>query len=219
MDPAYNTRLCRRTPLFLLLAVLFLTGCVSRSKPYDFPNSVWVNEATGACVVVTTPQSYSYGEVKVDDQVIPITMIYHFGNSGAIFDFCQAYSEETVWEPSFPDEKYLWAGDIAYAAKKFTLQKTDTGAFKKDGNYSLFTDDDLPLTFVRYDCTEEELLPLLPWDEEDHLKEGFEPGQLLEFGLSVAEENPKKDIGSSIADFWADLFRGTTEAPSVPANN
>lgn len=113
MDPAYNTRLCRRTPLFLLLAVLFLTGCVSRSKPYDFPNSVWVNEETGACVVVTTPQSYSYGEVIVDNQVIPITMIYHFGSSGAIFDFYQAYSEETVWEPSFPDEKYLWAVDIA----------------------------------------------------------------------------------------------------------
>lgn len=82
----------------------------------------------------------------------------------------------------------------------------------------MFTDDDLPLTFVRYDCTEEELLPLLPWDEEDHLKEDFEPGQLLEFGLSVAEENPQKDIWSAIADFWASLFRGTAEAPTAPAN-
>lgn len=88
---------------------------------------------------------------------------------------------------------------------------------KKDGKYSLFSDDDLPLTFVRYDCTEEELLPLLPWDEEDNLKEGFEPGQLLEFGLSVAEDNPKKDVWADIADFWTNHFNGTETEPVVSA--
>lgn len=50
----------------------------------------------------------------------------------------------------------------------------------------------MPLTFVRYDCTQEELLLLLPWDEEENLKADFEPGKLLELGMEMYVEDPPK---------------------------
>lgn len=200
------------------LIIFSFTGCdpIASKQPFNFLNSVWVCEEARACVAVTEQQnfSYSYGEIEKDGKIIPVTIVYLTGPNGALLDFHKAYSAETIYTPNISEDKYLWSGVIDYTPKEFTLEETD--AYPESN--ILFSDDDLLLTFVRYDCTEEELLPLLPWDEEDNLKEGFEPGQLLEFGLSVAEENPKKDIWSGIADFWSNLFKGITKAPSVPTN-
>ena len=191
--------------LVVLTMTLLLTACdpTKKKKPYNFINSVWVCKEIPACIAITEQEaySYSYGEIKTDGKVVPITMVYMIANEGAFLDFNKAYSLDTIWTPNIEDDKYLWRGVVVYSRKEFTLETTD-----EERSYPLLSDDDLPLTFVRYDCTAEELLPLLPWDEEETLKDSFEPGQLLEFGLSVAEDNPKKDIWADIADFWAHLF-------------
>ena len=209
--------LIRKIILISILTFSF-TGCnpTYSKKPFNFLNSVWVCEEARACVAVTEQQnfSYSYGEIEKDGKIIPVTIVYLTGPNGALLDFHKAYSAETIYTPDISEDKYLWSGTIDYTPKEFTLEETDV--YPKSN--ILFSDDDLPLTFVRYDCTKEELLPLLPWDEEENLKHSFEPGQLLEFGLSVAEDNPKKDVWADIADFWSNLFKGITKAPSVPTN-
>ena len=144
-----------------------------------------------ACIAVTRQQnfSYSYGEIEKGGEIIPVTMVYLTGPNGAILDFSKAYSVETIYTPNISADKYLWSGVIDYTPKEFTLEETD--AYPESN--ILFSDDDLPLTFVRYDRTEEELLPLLPWDAEEKRREDFEPGGLLELGLDVYAQDPPEE--------------------------
>ena len=191
--------------LVVLTMTLLLTACdpTKKKKPYNFINSVWVCKEIPDCIAIKEEEAYyySYGEIKKDGKDVRKINVFRVANEGAFLDFNKAYSLDTIWTPNIEDDKYLWRGVVVYSRKEFTLETTD-----EERSYPLLSDDDLPLTFVRYDCTAEELLPLLPWDEEETLKDSFEPGQLLEFGLSVAEDNPKKDIWADIADFWAHLF-------------
>lgn len=190
------------------VAAFGLTGCnpTYDKKPFNFLNSIWVCEEAHACIAVTQQQnfSYSYGEIEKDGEIIPVIMVYLTGPNGAILDFSKAYSVETIYTPNISADKYLWSGVIEYTPKEFTLEETDV---YPESNI-LFSDDDLPLTFVRYDRTEEELLPLLPWDEEENLKEDFAPGKLLELGLDVYAEDPPKEKadGFNLWDFWPDPF-------------
>lgn len=168
-----------------LAAMLSLTACdpTKRKKPYNFPGSLWVCQELPACIAVTEQEaySYSYGEIELDGKVIPLTMVYMIANEGAFLDFNKAHLLETIWTPNIEDDKYLWRGVVTYSRTEFTLETTAEGR-----SYPLLSDD-LPLTFVRYDLTEEELLPLLPWDAEENLREDFEPGKLLELGMDVCD--------------------------------
>lgn len=201
------------------VAAFGLTGCTDRKKPYNFLNSVWVCEEARACIAVTKRESrsYSYGEIELDGKVLPITMVYFNGTQGALLDFSKAYSSETIFTPQIELDKYLWRGYIAYSTTDFTLENTFEDGFK----YPLLSDDDLPLTFVRYDRTGEELLPLLPWDEEENLKEDFAPGKLLELGLDVYAQDPPEEKGGgfSLWDFWPDPFGVSDQrAPDTAAS-
>ncbi|WP_346668006.1 hypothetical protein [uncultured Subdoligranulum sp.] len=202
------------------VAAFELTGCTDRKKPYNFLNSVWVCEEARACIAVTKRESrsYSYGEIELNGKVLPITMVYFNGTQGALLDFSKAYSSETIFTPQIEPDKYLWRGYIAYTTTDFTLEKTFEDGFK----YPLFSDDDLPLTFVRYDRTEEELLPLLAWDTEGNLREDFEPGELLELGLDVYAQDPpeEKADGFNLSDFWPDPFGVSNQkAPGAAASD
>lgn len=197
--------------------MLLLSGCNSdRNKPYNFLNSVWVCEEAHACIAVTEreSQAYSYGEIERDGKTVPITMVYFNGLQGALLDFSKAYSYETIFTPEIEADKYLWRGYIDYGRKEFTLEKT----FDSGRKYPLLSDEDLPLTFVRYDCTQEELLPLLPWDEEENLKADFEPGKLLELGMEIYVEDPpkKKITWFDLSDFWPDPFGVSDKQASAP---
>lgn len=204
------------------VATSILTGCdptVSR-QPFNFLNSIWVCEEARACVAVTEQQnfSYSYGEIEKGGEIIPVTMVYLTGPNGAILDFSKAYSVETIYTPNISADKYLWSGVIDYTPKEFTLEETD--AYPESN--ILFSDDDLPLTFVRYDRTEEELLPLLAWDTEGNLREDFEPGGLLELGLDVYAQDPpeEKADGFNLSDFWPDPFGVSDQrAPDAAASD
>ena len=206
--------------LSLVAAAAFvLTGCTDRKKPYNFLNSVWVCEKARACIAVTKRESrsYSYGEIELDGKVLPITMVYFNGTQGALLDFSKAHSSETIFTPQIELDKYLWRGYIAYGTTAFTLEKTFEEGFK----YPLLSDDDLPLTFVRYNRTEEELLPLLAWDAEGNLREDFEPGELLELGLDVYAQDPPEEKGGgfNLSDFWPDPFGVSDQrAPGAAAS-
>lgn len=213
----------KRCVWFLALgaaAASIFTGCDDRKKPYNFLNSVWVCEEARACIAVTKRESrsYSYGEIELDGEIFPITMVYLNGIQGALLDFSKAHSSETIFTPQIEPDKYLWRGYIAYSTTEFTLEKTFEDGFK----YPLLSDDDLPLTFVRYDRSEEELLPLLPWDEEENLKENFAPGKLLELGLDVYAQDPPEEQGGgfSLWDFWPDPFGVSDQrAPGAAASD
>ena len=191
----------------ILAAMLFLTACdpTRNKKPYNFPGSLWVCQELPVCIAVTEQEaySYSYGEIELDGKVIPLTMVYMIATEGAFLDFHRAYSLETIWTPNIEDDKCLWRGVVTYSRTEFTLEATAEGR-----GYPLLSDDDLPLTFVRYDRPKEELLPLLAWDAEGNLREDFEPGKLLELGLDVYAENPpeEKADGFNLSNFWPDPF-------------
>ena len=81
------------------------------------------------CIAITEQKaySYSYGEIKIDGKVVPITMVYMIANEGAFLDFNKAYSLDTIWTPNIEDDKYLWRGVVVYSRKAFTLETTAEG--------------------------------------------------------------------------------------------
>lgn len=164
--------------------MLFLTACDPQSKkmPRNFANSIWVCREIPACIAITTPNSFYYGEMEVNGESLPVTMVFYTGNNGAILDFEKAYSRDMIEDAG--EDARLWEGKIQYETGAFLLEKaseTDTS------NWS-FSDDDWPLTFVRYDRTQEEIWQVIPWDIHGELKDDFEPGKLLELGTAAAAE-------------------------------
>ncbi|PWM62321.1 MAG: hypothetical protein DBX91_02950 [Subdoligranulum variabile] len=112
----------------------------------------------------------------------------------------------------------MWKGTIEYHTNRFILKEAN-----EDGVYILFPDEDLPLTFWRYDLPEEELLELVPWDAEANLKEGFEPGKLWELAQKTLEEHPPKKkiiwFDFDLSDFWPDPFGVSDKKAAVPESD
>lgn len=201
-----------RRVIALILAIatgFFLTACdpTESKKPFNFVGTIWVCEEEKACVAVIKQESfgYSYGEIQTDAGVIPITMIYDIANRGRFRDFYEADSPDAIYSQKMEPENNLWKGRIEYHTNRFILKKADEGKA-----YSLFPDEDLPLTFVRYNVPEEDLLPLVPWDAKANLTEGFEPGGLWELTQDLLEKYPPKRkiqwFNFDLSDFWPDPF-------------
>lgn len=201
-----------RRVIALILAIatgFFLTACdpTESKKPFNFVGTIWVCEEEKACVAVIKQESfgYSYGEIQTDAGVIPITMIYDIANRGRFRDFYEADSPDAIYSQKMEPENNLWKGRIEYHTNRFILKKADEGKV-----YSLFPDEDLPLTFVRYNVPEEDLLPLVPWDAKANLTEGFEPGGLWELTQDLLEKYPPKRkiqwFNFDLSDFWPDPF-------------
>lgn len=102
--------------------------------------------------------------------------------------------------------------------KQVHIKKDDEGE-----TYSLFPDEDLPLTFVRYNVPEEDLLPLVPWDAKANLTEGFEPGGLWELTQDLLEKYPPKRkiqwFNFDLSDFWPDPFGVSGRKLQSPARD
>lgn len=178
--------------LILGIVVVFpLTGCdpTDPKKPFNFPGTIWICVEENACIAVIKQDNfgYSYGEIQTDAGVIPITMIYDIANRGRFRDFYEANTPDAIDSQKPEPENNLWKGRIEYHTNRFILKKAD-----EEETYSLFPDEDLPLTFVRYDVPEEDLLPLVPWDAQANLTEGFEPGGLWELTQDLLEKYPPK---------------------------
>lgn len=190
-------------------AVIPLTGCdpTDPKKPFNFPGTIWICVEENACIAVIKQDNfgYSYGEIQTNAGVIPITMIYDIANRGRFRDFYEANTPDAIDSHKPEPENNLWKGRIEYHTNRFILKKAD-----EEETYSLFPDEDLPLTFVRYDVPEEDLLPLVPWDAQANLTEGFEPGGLWELTQDLLEEHPPKRkiewFNFDLSDFWPDPF-------------
>lgn len=204
-----------------IAAVFSLTACdpTESKKPYNFVGTIWVCEEEKACIAVIKQESfgYSYGEIQTEAGVIPITMIYDIANRGRFRDFYEANTPDAIDSHKPEPERNLWKGRVEYHTNRFILQKAD-----EEETYSLFPDEDLPLTFVRYDVPEEDLLPLVPWDAKANLTEGFEPGGLWELTQEVFKKHPPKRkiqwFNFDLSDFWPDPFgvsdKGLSDAGS-----
>lgn len=218
-----STHKIGRRLLALILAIatgFSLTACdpTESKKPYNFVGTIWVCEEERACVAVIKQESfgYSYGEIQTDAGVIPITMIYGIANSGRFRDFYEANTPDAIYSHKMEPERNLWKGRIEYHTNRFILKKADEGEA-----YSLFPDEDLPLTFVRYNVPEEDLLPLVPWDAKANLTEGFEPGGLWELTQDLLEKYPPKRkiqwFNFDLSDFWPDPFGVSDQKLQSPA--
>ena len=225
MDILFNSihKRDRRIMVLLMgiLAVFPLTGCdpTRSKKPYNFPGSIWVCEEAKACVAVIDQENfgYSYGEVQTDEEIIPVTFIYGIASRGEFRDFFKADSPDAIFMPSNEPVGDLWKGTTEYHTNRFILKETEEP--DDGGVYTLFPDEDLPLTFWRYDLPEEELLELVPWDAEANLKEGFEPGKLWELAQKTLEEHPPKKkivwFDFDLSKFWPDPFGASDKKASV----
>lgn len=208
-----------------VLAVFPLSGCdpTNPKKPYNFPGSIWICEEAKACVAVIDQENfgYSYGEVQTDAGIIPVTIIYSRANRGRFRDFYEANSLDTIYSKKTGPVEYLWKGTIEYHTNRFILKEAERP--NDGGVYTLFPDEDLPLTFWRYDLPEEELLELVPWDAEANLKEGFEPGKLWELAQKTLEEHPPKKkivwFDFDLSDFWPDPFGVSDKKESAPESD
>lgn len=208
-----------------ILAVFPLAGCdpTNPKKPYNFPRSIWICEEAKACVAVIDQENfgYSYGEVQTDAGIIPVTIIYDIAGNGRIRDFYKADSPDAIYSQKDKPVENLWKGMIEYHTNRFILKEAEEP--DDGGVYSLFPDEDLPLTFWRYDLPEEELLELVPWDAEANLKEGFEPGRLWELAQKTLEEHPPKKkivwFDFDLSDFWPDPFGVSDKKESVPESD
>lgn len=218
-----STHKIGRRLLALILAIaagFFLTACdpTESKKPFNFVGTIWVCEEEKACVAVIKQENfgYSYGEIQTNAGVIPITMIYGIANSGRFRDFYQADSPDAIYSKKTEPVSNLWKGTIEYHTNRFILKKADEGE-----TYSLFPDEDLPLTFVRYNVPEEDLLPLVPWDAKANLTEGFEPGGLWELTQDLLEKYPPKRkiqwFNFDLSDFWPDPFGVSERKLQSPA--
>ena len=143
-------------------------------------------------------------------------MIYDIANRGRFRDFYEADSPDAIYSQKMEPENNLWKGRIEYHTNRFILKKADEGE-----TYSLFPDEDLPLTFVRYNVPEEDLLPLVPWDAKANLTEGFEPGGLWELTQDLLEKYPPKRkiqwFNFDLSDFWPDPFGVSERKLQSPA--
>ena len=220
-----STHKIGRRLLALILAIatgFFLTACdpTESKKPFNFVGTIWVCEEEKACVAVIKQESfgYSYGEIQTDAGVIPITMIYGIANSGRFRDFYEADSPDAIYSHKMEPERNLWKGRIEYHTNRFILKKADEGEA-----YSLFPDEDLPLTFVRYNVPEEDLLSLVPWDAKANLTEGFQPGGLWELTQDLLEKYPPKRkiqwFNFDLSDFWPDPFGVSDRKLQRPARD
>lgn len=220
-----STHKRRRRLLALILAIatgFSLTACdptVSK-KPFNFPGTIWVCEEEKACVAVIKQENfgYSYGEIQTEAGVTPITMIYDIANRGRFRDFYEADSPDAIYSQKMEPENNLWKGTIEYHTNRFILKKADEGKA-----YSLFPDEDLPLTFVRYNVPEEDLLPLVPWDAKANLTEGFEPDGLWELAQDLLGKYPPKRkiqwFNFDLSDFWPDPFGASDRKSQNPARD
>lgn len=218
-----STHKIGRRLLALILAIatgFFLTACdpTESKKPFNFVGTIWVCEEEKACVAVIKQENfgYSYGEIQTNAGVIPITMIYGIANSGRFRDFYEADSPDAIYSKKTEPVSNLWKGTIEYHTNRFIIKKADEGEA-----YSLFPDEDLPLTFVRYNVPEEDLLPLVPWDAKANLTEGFEPGGLWELTQDLLEKYPPKRkiewFNFDLSDLWPDPFGVSERKLQSPA--